>query len=105
MKKNLIIPALFITAMMIIPMSCKSKIPSDLTRESIIPKPVSITATGDCFTLNKKTVIFVSDKSEEMINMGNYLAEMLNPVIGFSVKLNTASEGPKSGKIIACCSH
>ena len=98
--KSLIIPALFLAAMIFIPTSCKPKTPTDLTKESIIPKPVSITATGDYFTLNKKTVIFVSGDSEEMINMGNYLAERLNPVIGFSVKLNTASEGPKSGKII-----
>lgn len=98
--KSLTIPVLFLAAMIFIPTSCKPKTPTDLTKESIIPKPVSITATGDCFTLNKKTVIFVSGESEEMINMGNYLSEKLNPVIGFSVKLNTASEGPRSGKII-----
>lgn len=57
MKKNLLIPTLFIATMitmMVIPMSCKAKTPSDLSKESIIPKPVSITATGDYFTLKKE---------------------------------------------------
>ena len=52
MRNNLFMTVLFIAAMMIIPTSCKSKTktPSDLTKESIIPKPVSVTATGDYFT-------------------------------------------------------
>jgi hexosaminidase len=99
--KNSTIPALCIAVMVIIPTSCKpkTKTPTDLTKESIIPKPVSITTTGDCFTLNKKTVIFVNGAAGEMINMAKYLADKLSPVTGFAVKVNTASAGPRSGKI------
>ena len=99
--KNLTIPALCIAVMMIIPTSCKpmTKTPADLTKESIIPKPVSITTTGDYFTLNKKTVIFVSGEADEMINMAKYLADKLSPATGFAVKVNKPSANPRSGTI------
>jgi len=99
MKKNLIIPVLFLAAMMIIPISCKTKTPSDLTKESIIPKPVSITATGESFALNEKSSIFVRGEADEMIQIGQYLADKLNPVTGFATKVKTTSAEPRSGNI------
>jgi hexosaminidase len=99
--QNLTITALFIAVMMIIPASCKPKTetPTDLTKESIIPKPVSITATGDYFTLNKKTVIFVRSESDEMTNLGKYLADKLSTATGFALKVNKASTNPRSETI------
>jgi hexosaminidase len=99
MKKNYIIWSLVIAAIMVITMSFKTKIPSDLSKASIIPKPVSVTSTGNYFTLNKKTIISVSGEADEMINLGKYLAEKLSPVTGFAVKVNTSSAGAKLGKI------
>ncbi len=99
MKNNLIIPALFFAVMMIIPMSCKPKTPTDLARESIIPKPVSITATGDRFKLNKKTVIFVDSNNDEMARLGNYLSDKLSHLAGYEVKVNTPADNPGSHSI------
>ena len=99
MKKNLIIPVLFLAAMMIIPISCKPKTPTDLTKESIIPKPVSITATGDYFALKEKSSIFVRGEAEEMIQIGQYLADKLNPVTGFTTMVKTTSAEPRPGNI------
>ena len=97
--KSLTIPALFLTAMFFIPTSCKPKTPTDLTKESIIPKPVSITATGDNFTLKEKSSIFVRGEADEMIQIGEYLADRLNPVTGFATKVKTTSAEPRSGNI------
>lgn len=99
MKQNFNFLTLFITAMMIIPMSCKTETPSDLSKESVIPKPVSITATGDYFTLKEKSSIFVRGEADEMIQIGQYLADNLNPVTGFATKVKTTSAEPRSGNI------
>lgn len=99
MKRNLFIPGFFIAAIMIIPMSCKTETPSDLSKGSVIPKPVSITATGDYFTLKEKSSIFVRGEADEMIQIGRYLADKLNPVTGFATKVKTTSAEPRSGNI------
>jgi hexosaminidase len=99
MKRNLFIPGFFIAAMMIIPMSCKTETPSDLSKVSVIPKPVSITTTGDYFTLKEKSSIFVRGEADEMKQIGQYLADKLNPVTGFATKVKTTSAEPRSGNI------
>ena len=105
MKKNLFIPALFIAAIMFITMSFKTKIPSDLSKESIIPKPVSITATGDYFTLKKKSSIFVHVEADEIMQIGQYFADKLNGATGLSAKVKTASAEPGSGNIYLTLSN
>ena len=58
--------------------SCKpSEPPTDLTKETIIPKPVSVTATGDRFSLTDASNIYV--ESEQLKPIGQYLADKLNP--------------------------
>ena len=68
---------------MIFLMSCGPKTPTDLTRESIIPKPLSVTATGDYFCLGKKADIYVQGETEELKQVARYLAEKLRPATGF----------------------
>ena len=55
--------------------SCTAKIPSDLAKESIIPKPVSVTSTGEYFTLKASTAIFIQGESVELIKSGSFLSE------------------------------
>ena len=97
--KSLTIPVLFIAAMIVIPISCKPKTPTDLTMESIIPKPVSVTAAGESFTLKEKSAIFVEGGSEDILKIGQYLADTLNPVTGLSTAVKTADAEPGSGNI------
>jgi hexosaminidase len=99
MKKNLVISALIIVTMMAIPLSCTKKIPSDLSKESIIPKPVSVIATGDYFTLKAKGSILVAGGSEELMQIGHYLADKLQPVTGFMTEVKSIEGEPKPGNI------
>jgi len=99
MKNNLIIPVLFIAASMIIPISCKPKTPTDMTKESIIPKPVSVTAAGESFMLRAKTAIYLDGESEDILKIGQYLADKLKPVTGLSTVVKTAAAEPGSGNI------
>jgi hexosaminidase len=78
-------------------LSCKEKIPSDLSRESIIPKPVAITATGDYFTLKPGTVIYIQDGSDELKQTGQYLAERLKPATGFKFDVKPVIKAPARG--------
>ena len=57
-KQNIAMTALLTFAMLFIQMSSTAKTPSDLSKGSIIPKPVSITATGGYFALKSGTDIY-----------------------------------------------
>lgn len=79
--------------------SCKKESPSDLSKESIIPAPVSITATGDYFKLNPRTDIYVMGESEELKQIGQYLAEKLKPATGFEIEVKQATAASRPGSI------
>jgi hexosaminidase len=98
-KQNSAIAALIIVVMLVIQMSCTAKAPSDLTKESIIPKPVSITATGEYFTLKAGTDIYIQGESDELKQIGQYLAERLKPSTGFEFEVKSTSKAPRSGNI------
>jgi len=53
-KQSKAVIVLFIIGMLVISMSCKTVTPSDLSKESIIPRPVSIAASGDYFELEHR---------------------------------------------------
>ncbi len=80
--------------------SCTPETPTDLTKESIIPKPVSVTATGESFTVKEGTDIYVQGSTEELKQVGIYLAAILKPVTGFEIDVITGSDIPPSGSII-----
>jgi len=99
MKQNLITPALLFLIMMALTVSCKEKTPSDLAKESIIPKPFSVVSTGDYFIMKPKCKIFVYGESEEMKKAGQYLAENLKALTGSETSIKNASGEPWSGNI------
>jgi hexosaminidase len=77
--------------------SCKEKKPSDLTKENIIPKPVSITATNGYFTIQQETEINFQDKWADLKPVAEYLAEKLRPATGFPLELKQVSIPPQKG--------
>jgi len=77
--------------------SCTSAEPTDLAKNSVIPKPVFVQATGGSFSLTAKSDIFIAPGSpEELTGIGSYLAEIINPPTGFA--LEVINEGRKPGK-------
>lgn len=75
------------------------KVPTDLTRESVIPRPVLIQATAESFTLTDKTDIYVEPGSGELTAIGQYLADKLNPSTGLGIEVKTTSVAPRGGNI------
>ncbi|HPB13698.1 MAG TPA: beta-N-acetylhexosaminidase [Bacteroidales bacterium] len=104
--ENLKFIVLAIAAAMIVTASCNPRESTDLattgmilTKTSIIPKPVSVTATGEAFSLNSKTAIFVDAGSDEILRTGQYLADKLNATTGLAISVNEAQAEPGKGSI------
>ncbi len=78
--------------------------PTDLSKENIIPKPVSIVPTGDSFDLTDQTDIYVQGESAELLQIGQYLADKLNPSTSLGIEVKTTSEAPVPGNILLALS-
>jgi hypothetical protein len=50
--------------------SCKQQAPTDLTKENLIPKPVSVTATTKTFELTDKAGIYLEGEAPELQFVG-----------------------------------
>jgi hexosaminidase len=59
---------------------------SDLTKIGIIPKPVSVTATGSYFDFKKDVVIRIAENAADIQPVAQYLANLLNPATGLNFK-------------------
>jgi hexosaminidase len=69
--------------------------PTQLSGSGVIPKPVSVIASTGTFNLTAKCTIFVSDESSELKQIGQYLADKLNPSTGLGLVVKQ-SDGKKS---------
>ncbi len=83
----------------------KPHAPTDLTKENLIPKPVSVQATADVFELTKATGIYVEGESEELLQIGQYLKEKISPSTGFELKVSSTKGDPASGSIYLATSE
>ena len=90
----------FIVSALFLQVSCKMYPPTDLTKENIIPKPVSVTANGETFSLCKTSGIYIQGSSEKLGETANYLAEALSPATGFDFKIITTEKTPPKGSIL-----
>jgi hexosaminidase len=97
-KSNSRITALIIVLTLFLG-SCTTKTPSDLSKESIIPKPVSVIPSGEYFTIKSGTGIYINGKSEEMNKVGEFLAERLRPTTGFMFRIKHTDKPPRQGNI------
>jgi hexosaminidase len=88
-----------IMVVLVMLLSCTEKIPSDLSDESIIPKPVSIISTGDYFTLKASTDIYIQGESAKLIQIGQYLADRLKPATGFAFNVKPTKKDFGRGNI------
>ena len=98
-KRNKQFAVSVILLMLIIGVSCKVSSPSDLTKESLIPKPVSVTSTGDYFNLRKGAVVYVQGGNEEIKKTGQYLAGQLKPSTGLDLEVVETTTVPGAGNI------
>lgn len=77
--------------------SCKNDPPTDLATVSIIPKPVSIQATGKTFLLTKSSVIYVQEGNGETAEVAHRLASQLNATTGYTNTIEATDSTPEKG--------
>jgi len=91
-KKWLVLPVILLAVF-----SCTQPEPTDMTREAIIPKPVSVTADGSAFELTANTVVSVQEGSDSLSNIAVFLAKHLGFATGFSLQVDTVKEEASRG--------
>lgn len=99
MKQNKIKGMVFAGLVLAAALSQTGCKPTDLSKENIIPKPVSVVATGSSFDLTDQTDIYVQGESAELKQIGQYLADKLNPSTGLGIEVKTSTEVPGPGNI------
>jgi hexosaminidase len=67
--------------------------------DTVIPRPVAATATGGTFTLAADTQIYVHPAGDELIAIGQALAERLRPATGYALPVLPAEGAPTAGNI------
>ncbi|NOR87945.1 MAG: family 20 glycosylhydrolase, partial [Bacteroidales bacterium] len=88
--KTYINPTTLFTLIVILASCSEVKNPKiDLLNEVILPKPLSVIASGSSFELNANTKIFVNEESEELLNIGHYFANLIKPATGFDLKVKS----------------
>jgi hexosaminidase len=94
---------MFIAGVIIMVMtSCTPKEPApkmDLGSVSLIPHPVSVTATGSSFALTAETGIYVNSGNSEVTRVAQMLADQLKPSTGFPLAVESATQAPGAGNI------
>ena len=69
---------------------------TDLNQAALIPKPVSVKATGGSFELKSGAVVCIGEGRSELLPVANYLTDRLNPATGFNVTVQVAGVVPSS---------
>jgi hexosaminidase len=72
---------------------------TDLASENLIPKPVSVVSAGGTFDLTDQTDIYIQGESAELKQIGQYLADKLNPSTGLGIEVKSTTEAPAEGNI------
>jgi hexosaminidase len=85
--------------MLAIQSAVNAKSPTDLSKSDIIPKPVSIAATGGEFTLKAGSKIFVRGQLADLKHIGQFLADRLKRSTGFGLDVIATDKVPGSGNI------
>src|SRR5690349_13217086 len=67
--------------------------------QNIIPMPVSVTSTGGSFTLSSSAAIYVNPATTELLAIGQYLADKLNPSTGYGLTVIGTTSAPPNGNI------
>ena len=80
-------------------LSCNNRPITDLSKESIIPKPVSVIPGGKSFELKEGIDIYYQAESDDLNQIGQFLADRLKPPTGFGIEVKPANKLPGSKAI------
>ena len=78
--------SIIILGIMTFSFACNKKEKTDLSQETVIPKPVSVVASGSTYSITEKTGIYYQSDKEELGRTGQFLADIINPSTGFNIQ-------------------
>jgi len=82
-------------------MSCVNKPQTaSISLDNLIPKPASVKASGEVFELTTASSIFVEGQDQDVLRVGQFLADELKPATGFALKVVNSGETPAPGNIL-----
>ncbi len=93
------IVAVLIMAGMTVTACRQETVEQNMAERSMIPLPSSITPADGSFRLKKRTIIAVDEGNEQLLAVGNYLAELLKPATGIDFRVRTTSRATPAGDI------
>lgn len=96
--KSFSLGPLFLIVVMFV--SCKTPTPKDLSKESLIPKPTKLVATGSSFDWTAKTKIYLSAEQDDVKAIADYLVDFIAPATGFKTEVKAVKK-PASKRGIA----
>lgn len=99
-RQNYIITIFSLILVITLFLSCAGKPVSDLSKESLIPKPVLIVSSGGYFKLRPGTDVVLREDNEELKLTGQYLANKLKLSTGFDIEVRITDSKPQSGSIV-----
>ena len=70
---------------------------TDLSKSSMIPRPLSVRATGKAFTLDKDVIIYVQQGHDDLVSIAQRLASQINLATGFTNVIEVAEENGQRG--------
>jgi len=97
LKQYLVLTAAFILTLG----ACTESVKTDLTQTAFIPKPVSVTATGDAFKLDGPITIYRQEGIDGLLASPDIFANKINQLTGKAVTVETVSSAPSSGIYIS----
>ena len=68
--------------------------PTDLAKESLIPRPLKVTPTHNAFGLDRYTAIYTSTDDADFAKVGAFLAEKIKSRIDLDLPINVKGEEP-----------
>ena len=80
-------------------MGCNQTKKTDLSKAAIIPKPVSVEATGKLFKISCETGIYLNTDSDDGLKTAEFLSATLSPSAGFEMPVNKVEILPEKGNI------
>lgn len=77
--------------------SCSPKEPTNLTKTSFIPQPVSVEATGDAYNLSVGTTIYFEENVDGLEQVAQILSDELKRATNIDFKIESTNQTPRSG--------
>jgi hexosaminidase len=89
-----------LSSLLIMATSCRKQYPpTDMTQNSIVPKPVSVTAAGGTFALDDDAAIYVDAGDDALLKNAGFLANFLRNTTGYDLEIRETEGTPWRGNI------